>query len=155
MSGWPVPSEVLSINGEFEQFGIVMANVRVDLIEVVVEALNEVACIEKTLIEVLSWVIAGDRDVLGEEISPSAIPGEFSIEVDREIGAMDFFRCHPKNFRRSKARFTDTFDELIAGGEFEGGVLFEKKIFLRHFSYYLLVLHLQFFYISKDMQEGI
>lgn len=151
MINWPIAAEILAVNGELEQLGIELADVVKDIVEFVVELDDECPRVKERLVEEGPWIFARDWDIFGEEISPPAVPGELSIEVDAEVRAMDLLRGHPLNLLVIVAELSNLFDELIASGQLERRVLLEDKRLIDHHLYLLLLLLLhnilQFFYI--------
>jgi len=63
--GRPVPSEVLSVDGEFYHFGVELLDSHVDVFELIVEFEDKFSCVVERLVEVFVWVLTGDGDLFG------------------------------------------------------------------------------------------
>lgn len=79
------------------------------------EACYQIPCIIECFVEILAGIVARDRDILAEEISPPAISHKLAIEVDGEVGSMDLFRCSPQNVWLVETILANTLDELVPG----------------------------------------
>ena len=105
------------------------------------------------LVEEGPWIFAGHWDIFAEEVSPPAVPGELSVEVDAEVGAVDLLGCDPLDILAVVAELPDFVDELVAGGQLQRGILLEDQRLLDHIDHHriFLILHdiLQFFYICR------
>lgn len=121
----PTSSKVLTINGKFNRFRIKCFQVLKDILELIVKFSHEVAGIIEWLIEICLRIFTRNRDIFTQEVCPSSIAHTLSIEMDGEVGSMNFLCCNPKDIFSIISFLSDSFYESVSGWEFEGWILFE------------------------------
>ena len=81
----PVATKKLTINCEFQHFGVHIFYFGKHLRQTVVESGHQIMCIIEALIEILSRIIAWYRDITAQKISPSPISYCLPIEMDGKV----------------------------------------------------------------------
>ena len=124
----PVASEVLSVNCEFEHLGLELLDCVVDVGQFIVESCHKIPRIKERFLEKFSRVLAGDRNFLGQKISPPPVTGSLPIEMNGKVRPMYLLRCHPQNIFAIVALLPHVLDKFIPGCQLQRGVLMEFEL---------------------------
>ena len=135
----PWATKIFSINLNDFSFRMSLLDFLEYMIEMIMEFFNCISGIIESLIEVISRIFTGYRNLFGEKIGSSSIFSDFILTrvMNGEVGSMYFLRGNPEDIRLVKVLRFDFIDELISGWELNGRILFECE-----FDFDLLVLHL-------------
>ena len=87
MISWPEPSKVLSINLDDFNFRICFLHLVENMLKMVMNFSDKIPGVQETLSEIITGLLARNRNLLRKKISPSTIPCNFipTVIVDRKV----------------------------------------------------------------------
>lgn len=111
----PCTTKIFTINLNDFCFRKSLFNLLENMIKMIMNFFDCISCIIESLIEIISRILAWNRDLFGEKIRSSSILCNFIFPkvMHREIRPMYFFGSNPKYIRFIMAISSDFINKLI------------------------------------------